>query len=128
MKQAAVLQHELAQCYGTMSYQKHGDLFLTDGCQLLAEDGECYWLFDMINSYQPRCRADPMLRDMQFWILKVAESKAELVCERDTGNVAFSQQIEYTDFPIQGETNIWVEWGSIDGVNEHYVAMLPSER
>jgi len=40
---------------------------------------------------------------------------------------AITQDIAFTDFPLD-EVELWVEMGSIDGVNPAYVAMLPSER
>jgi hypothetical protein len=92
---------------------------LTDGVRFLAENAGAFWLLDVIASHQPRCRRDPMLRDMQFWTLKVnADKSAVVTCERDEGDLAFEQRIERTDFPLDG-VRVWVEGG---------VAMLPSER
>lgn len=129
MLSEAELKSKLAQCYGTGSYARWAfGLVLTDGCQILARDAGACWLFDAIGSYQPQCRRDDKLREIQFWTLDVQGSKAVLTCDRDEGDTAFRQEIEYTDFPIQGKTKVWVELGSIDGENPAYVAMLPSER
>lgn len=107
---------------------------MTDGVRALAEKGGAFWLLDIIASYQQKCRRDPMLRDMQFWKLSVKGSSAVVECERDEGDVAIRQEVGYTDFPIQGETKIWVEVsyqpssGNDSGMEKVYVAMLPSER
>ena len=114
---------------GTEQYHQHGffrGLVLTDGCAFLRENANCFWLLDLIGSYQPKCRADEMLRNMQFWTLKVQGSKATLVCERDSGDVAITKKIGYTDFPLD-EIRIWVEAGACGG-RSVMVAMLPGER
>ena len=41
-----------------------------------------------------------MLNDMQFWTLTVTGSEATLICERDTDNVAYTEHINFTDFPL----------------------------
>lgn len=122
------------QFTGTDGYQSHkiipcGDrLLLTDGAVYLAEHAGAYWLMDAILSYQPQCRRDPMLAEMQFWTLKRDDKGgALLICERDAGDVAFVQEIEHTDFPLD-EIKLWVERGSADGENEDWILMLPSER
>jgi len=126
---AEELQTGLANHIGTEGYTKYlGGLVLTDGVVYLAKNAECFWLLDIIWSYQPQCRKDSMLRDMQFWTVNVEGSSAVVTCERDKGDVAIRQEVPYTSFPIQGETKIWVELGSVDGVNPAYVVMLPSER
>ena len=84
---------------------------------------------DAIASHQPKALRDPMLRDMQFWKLKVnADKSAVLTCERDEGDVAITQKIPATDFPLN-EVKVWVEQGgeSPDG-RRMMVAMLPGER
>lgn len=120
---------DLEQFTGTQSYAKYlGGLVLTDGVRYLAEKGGCFWFLDIIASYQNAARRDPMLKEMQFWTLKVnADKTAVVICERDTDNVAFKQELKYTDFPLS-EVKVWVELGSVDGIHPAYVAMLPSER
>ncbi len=109
----------IAHATGTEGYTKYpGGLKLTDGVVQLAQGGDCFWLLDIIWSYQPKCRKDSMLQDMQFWKLNVNGSEAVVTCERDTDDVAIRQKIPFTDFPIQGETKLYV-------VND--VVMLPSE-
>lgn len=145
-EQVIGLQNDLAQFYGTEQYHRWSILFknhlLTDGVHFLCEKAQCYWLVDIIGSYHSKCMKDPMLRDMQFWTLtvnppeKTIESftvgavkpkkpkpMATVICERDTGNVAFRQNIPYTDFPLH-QIKLWVE-STGDG---HWVIMLPQER
>jgi hypothetical protein len=94
-------------CNGTSHYYGHtiGRLVYTDGVKFLCENADCYWLLDLIASYQDSAevRRDEMLRNMQFWTLKVdlENKKGVAICERDTDDVAFSQDIPYTDFPLK---------------------------
>ena len=122
-------------------------LILSEGVRFLIENADCYWLLNIIGSYQPDCRKDRMLRDMQFWTIRknkqpekyppftlgaVLNSKqkrvpyATVVCERDTGNVAFTQDVNSTDFPFDvlgDEFKIWVGYGG----EKRMTAYLPSE-
>ncbi len=111
----------LAGFTGTEQYHRHWTgLLYTDGVAFLAENAGngAYWLLDAIASYQPECRKDATLREMQFWTLMVKDSKnAVLLCERDKGDVAFTQTIEFTDFPLP-EIKLWVDGN---------VLLLPSE-
>ena len=105
---------------GTEKYHRHfGGLLLTDGAKYLAENAECYWLFDVIASYQhtSKIRNDADLREMQFWTLTVQNGKGVVICERDTDDVVITQKISSTDFPLP-KIKIYV-CGN--------VAMLPSE-
>lgn len=140
-------QDDLNQFTGTAQYYKHwSKLLYTDGVQYLAEEGGAYWLIDAIASYQPTALKDPMLKDIQFWKLKaeahrgavlLGESSpsklawstppvdflvnpngsAVLTCERDTDDVAITQEIPLTDFPLSG-VKLYLTTG---------VLLLPSE-
>lgn len=117
---------------GTENYYQHWTrrLFYTDGVRYLAEEAHAYWLIDAIASYQGDRRIvnNPMLRQIQFWVLRTKDNKGTLICRADSGMApAITQDIEFTDFPLD-EVQLWVELGSIDGVGPAYVAMLPSER
>ena len=59
--------------------------------------------WDAIASYQPKLLKDIMLREFQHWILKVDldNQKAQLICERDSNDVVLTQDIEFTDFPLE---------------------------
>ena len=76
-----------------------------------------------IDSYQPRCRKDPMLSEIQFWTLTInADKTALLRCDRDIGDTAIRQRIPYTDFPLS-EIKLYVE--PLD--ERQVVILLPSE-
>lgn len=130
MLSASEVQQGLAQFYGTDGYTRlsplHGNLVCTDGVTWLAENAGCFWLIDIIASYQPQCRKDAMLRNHQFWKLKVnADKSAVVTCERDEDDVAIKQAVEATDFPL-GEVSLWVEYGEVQG-KPVMVCLLPSE-
>jgi len=114
---------------GTEGYTRYlAGLLLTDGVRFLAENAECFWFLDIIASYQPKCKKDKDLRDMQFWKLKRnAKGGAVVTCDDGNGNIKIKQEVEFTDFPMD-EVRVWVELGSVDGINPAYVAMLPNER
>lgn len=112
---------DLAQFTGTTNYYQHSlGIQYTDGVQYLAENGQAYWLIDAIAAWQfdRRVKRDPMLQEIQFWKLTVNEDRsALLVCERDEGDVAVSQSIPFTDFPLKRITLYF----------QNGVLMLPSE-
>ena len=122
------LREGLNQFYGTETWTVFSPLFpkvlLTEGALWLAESAGAYWLMDAIASYQPDALKDDSLREMQFWTLTVHEcGKATLICERDKGDVVFTQEIEHTDFPLP-EIKLWV--GPL-GEEGKYTILLPSE-
>ena len=119
------LQTSLLQFTGTENYYKHllGVIY-TDGVRHLCETAECYWLLDVISSYQPQLRRhkDFRLHSMQFWTLKVIGSLGIVTCRADSDVVpAIEQKIPYTDFPLP-EIDIWVGRDSLG-----MIAMLKSE-
>ena len=95
----------LEQFTGTENYYKHWvGILYTDGVKYLAEEAEAYWLIDIIASWQlsTEVKRDPMLQRIQFWKLRVnPDNSAVLTCERDTVDVALTQKITYTDFPLE---------------------------
>ena len=117
----ALTHNDLSQFIGTTKYyQNIFGLKYTDGVQYLAEHGEAYWLIDAISSWQSHSKIsnDPMLQSIQFWKLIVNDdSSAQLVCERDKDDVVISQDIAYTDFPLN-QITLYYQQG---------VLMLPSE-
>jgi len=125
------LESGLARFNGTDEYHAHWTkaFVMTDGVKWLADNAEAHWLIDALASYQPQCMKDPMLKDIQFWSLICnhehpaegtgrVSGTALLACERDEGDVAITQHIEWTTFPLP-VIKLWVE---------HGVIMLPSER
>ena len=130
METVANIESGLGQFCGTEAYHRLTilpNLVATDGVAWLCKNAECFWLMDAIASYQGKCMKDPMLQDMQFWTLtqNTEDNTAVLICERDTGDVAIKQELEYSSFPLP-EIKIWVEKGWAG--REVMVAMLPSER
>lgn len=119
---------DLAQFTGTQRYTKYlGGLLLTDGVRYLAEKGGAFWLLDIIASYQQKARQDATLREAQVWTLKVnADKSAVVTCNNAEGKTKIRQRMQFTDFPLH-EVKVWVELGSVDGINPAYIAMLPSE-
>ena len=66
----------------------------------------------------PQVKQDRMLREIQFWKLRVnPDNSAVLTCERDKDDVALTQAIEFTDFPLE-EVKLYLSNG---------VLLLPSE-
>ena len=83
-----------------------------------------YWLVDAIASWQPRCRKDLMLREIQFWTLRKKDGgKWTLQAERDEGDAPLTQEIEFSDFPLS-EIKLWVGAGGPGGA---MVLMLSGE-
>jgi hypothetical protein len=123
MIDAATLRSNLGGFNGTEEWFRHPlcrNVLYTEGVRYLAENADCYWLLDKIATLQmlPEIKA---LDGFQSWKLKVADSKAVLSCEDGNGNAAYSEDITFTDFPLD-EINLWVE-----GEPRQPVILLPSE-
>ena len=111
---------DLAQFTGTEQWYRHSinrSILYTDGAQYVAEHGEAYWLLDeiaLIQSYDQNVAAE----EFQVWTLTVRPDKtATLACDDGNGNVVFSKEIPYTDFPLD----------TIKLYFAHNVIHLPSE-
>jgi hypothetical protein len=116
---ATALRAELSQFTGSEEFYPH---FLrgfryTEGVRYLADEANCHWLVDAIASWQQKALQDGWLREFQLWELFVKDGKGKLVCSRDTDNVAFTQTIQATDFPLD-YVRLYLESGTL---------MLPSE-
>jgi hypothetical protein len=137
-KDAKQLQEALDGFTGTEAYHRltmSRTLVATDGVAFLANAAGCFWLMDIIASYQPRCAKDPSLRDFQLWRLVRHDPPlqkggqkvmATVYCDRDKDDTAFSQDIPYTDFPLPS-LKLYVEAGECGG-KAVMVVMLPNER
>lgn len=114
-------QSDLTRFSGTDNYYQHWlrRFVYTDGVRYVAEEGGAYWLIDAIASYQPKLLKDQMLQEFQHWILNVDLNRhaAQLICERDTNDVILTQDIEFTDFPLES-VSFYLTQG---------VLLLPSE-
>jgi hypothetical protein len=121
-EQPVLNEADLAQFTGTEQWYRHTlGILYTDGVRHVAQQGGAYWLIDAIASWQfeSDVRDDAMLQEIQFWKLVVNEDcSAVLTCERDTDDVAVTQNIPFTDFPLRS-IRLFLEDG---------VLMLPSER
>lgn len=122
----------LAYFTGTENYYRHWtkSMIYTDGIQYIGANG-AGWLVDAIASHQRNKKVRN--EHFQLWELVVTQRKngwgeAVLTCKRDSDQPAIvTQKIDTTDFPLDN-FKIFVELGSIDGVKEEFIAMLPSER
>lgn len=131
MKTKEEIETGLVQFYGSENFHRFSSLFrkhlITDGVKYLCDNADCFWLVDAIASHHGSCMKDPkgMLQERQFWTLKKNKTGrgAKLICERDTGDVAITQKIPFTDFPL---TEIKL-WAAPSGGGEHITIFLPSE-
>lgn len=113
---------------GTYHYYRDSGVVHTDGVHWLAENCECFWLLDVIASWQRK--ANVRKEEFQIWKLTVAENKSAIITctdgNEDTPEIC-RQEIPYTTFPLD-EITLFYELGSIDMVTPCFVLMLPSER
>ena len=72
---------------------------ITDGVNALAEAAECYWLLDILGSYQTNKRLD---KEFQVWVLEVNHNDDTAVVRgyNDT-ELIITQEIPFTDFPLE---------------------------
>jgi hypothetical protein len=106
---------QLGEFIGTDKYYRYtAGYLLTEGVKEMAERFKCYWLLDVIISYQPTLRNQPV----QTWkIFKRKGNTATVQCEDGNGVELKKQHIPFTDFEANSGT-IWV----IENV-----LLLPSE-
>jgi len=87
---------------GTEEYHRFSPLsklVMTDGVKALCEMCKCYWLMDIIASYQGP-KLEKATDGFQVWSLAKIGDKATVVCSDGNGNKVVRQQIPYTDFPL----------------------------
>lgn len=114
------LKMHLEQFTGTDHYYEHKtigthNLLLTDGSHYLREEAKCYWLMDLLCSYQYKLHKE----SFQVWTLKNMGSKGwDIIAEDGNKNQLASQRISYSDFPIEEGITLFLSEG---------VIMLPSE-
>ena len=109
------LRQELRNFTGTEQYYGYLGFRFTDGIKYLTEKANCFWLLDIIGSYQHKLKEIPF----QVWTLKVNEDKTAVVEMKEDTNqpLMVKQKIEYTDFPMQEVKLYYIEG----------VLLLPSE-
>ncbi|WP_345081757.1 DUF6876 family protein [Nemorincola caseinilytica] len=102
----------------TNAYHRYmGNFLVTDGVLAMATTFSCFWLVDIIASYQGQLKKEPF----QVWTLTRTNDTAEVCCTDGNDNVLVTQHIPYTDFkPTTG--TIWVERDETT-----IVGLLPSE-
>jgi hypothetical protein len=94
----------LAQFTGSEQWYRHGlvrKVLFTDGAKYVADCAGAYWLIDEIafGQFEPAVAAE----EFQHWKLAVdlEQHTALLTCDDGNGQVVFSKQIEFTDFPLR---------------------------
>ena len=101
------LIQDLKQFTGTEQYYKNPafpNYVYTDGVKYLAEKAGAYWLIDYIFIYQSEL--DLFDEPFQVWILKVTDSKGEVIVEDGNKNRLKKYNLEFTDFPLP-EIELW---------------------
>jgi hypothetical protein len=102
----------LSQFHGSEVFFRHltGAVY-SEGVRFVAQMCGAFWLIDevLFGQMDRRVRANPRLREIQFWRLSVVGSEATLTCREDDGEPpAYTKQIPYTDFP-EGDFDLWFE-------------------
>jgi len=102
-KTSKLSEADLRQFTGTENWYRHGinrKVVFTDGAKYVADQGGAYWLLDAIAIAQHRER-DVAFEEFQVWRLKVnADRSASLTCDDGNGNIVYTQNIPFTDFPL----------------------------
>lgn len=92
---------ELQQFTGTTRHYRSsfGSLLLTDGVHYLRETLNCYWLIDIVESYQPLLRGE----EFQLWGIQVNDDQSAVVeMRQDSGlEPLVQQEIAYSDFKLR---------------------------
>jgi hypothetical protein len=103
-KKTTLSADDLAQFTGTEQWYRHSinrNVLYTDGAQYVAEQGEAYWLLDEIALIQPYDK-NVAAEEFQVWKLTVRPEKtASLTCDDGNGNIVFTKEIPFTDFPLE---------------------------
>ncbi len=95
------LEEELNQFIGTTQYHRStfGTLNITDGVHYLTEKAKCFWLIDLIESFQPKLKNI----GFQVWGIKVNDEKTAIIYCKDGNNkkLLTLKKLDYTDFPLK---------------------------
>lgn len=126
MKNITELKSDLNHFTSTEAYHRCSrNLVLTDGALYLANNAECFWLFDIVDSII----GTEYTKNEDFLFVKVQKEKNNscwVRIEDGNGERIYAQEIEYTDFPMD-EYSFFVQKTSDMENNNFYVAMLTSE-
>ena len=92
---------EFEQFTGTTKYYRStfGRLLLTEGIHYMRERLNCYWLIDIVESYQPQLKD----KRFQLWSIQVNKDKSALVEMREDSGLEplVKQALQYTDFKLK---------------------------
>lgn len=92
------------------------EIKFTEGIYYLVEKANCYWLLDVIMSWQ--YNAEVRNNTFQVWRLKKSNNNSAIItCTDGNKNLLTKQYIQFTDFPLE-EIEAWY----VDGV-----CLLPGE-
>jgi hypothetical protein len=106
-KPTTLTQSDLDQFTGTENWHRHcinRNVLFTDGARFLADRAGAYWLLDEIAIVQPH---DPRVAAEEFQVWKLTlrpDHTATLTCDDGNGNIVFTKNIEFTDFPLDEVT------------------------
>ena len=120
MTNTTLSEAALQQFTGTENWHRHGinrNVLYTDGAKFVADAGGAYWLLDTIAI----CQLDPRVKaeEFQVWKLTVRSDRtATLVCEDGNDVVVYTQEIPFTDFPMDG-ISLWFANNVIYLPSEH---------
>jgi len=114
------IQNIIAHSIGTTAYHRFSAIpsfpIITDGVKAVAETAGCYWLLDIIGSYQHEPTLDKVF---QVWTLTVDLEKCTgVVHGYNDAELIITQDIPFTDFPLES-----FKLFLMDGV-----ILLPNER
>jgi len=92
----------ISNAHGTEAYHKFSSHkhypIATDGVIAVAETAGCYWLLDIIGSYQTNKLLDPQF---QVWKLAVNhENNTAVVSGYNDTELIVTRNIPFTDFPL----------------------------
>jgi hypothetical protein len=102
-KQTKLTQSDLDQFTGSENWYQHAinrKVTFTDGAKFLADRAGAYWLLDEIAIIQPYDK-HVAAEEFQVWKLTVRPGHtATLSCDDGNGNLVFTKEIPFTDFPL----------------------------
>lgn len=103
-KETTLRASDLTQFTGTEQWYRHGinqAVVFTDGAKYVADIAGAYWLLDEIAVIQPYNRRIAG-EAFQVWKLMVHDDlSATLTCDDGNGNIIYTKQIPFTDFPLE---------------------------
>lgn len=112
------IRNELSYFIGTEKYYKvYPNLIITDGIKFLAERAECFWLIDLVYSYQSLAKVKKEPFQVYELDVDLNTQMAKMVCSDGNDNILQTQFIPFTTFPLES-----IKLYFTDGI-----LLLPSE-